>query len=307
MRLLHIGLLLVAIAMFVGKTAPRLGWISASHDLQMAEGDKRDVDERLSLTLKRFEIHKYPSGKPKQFVSTVSVFDRDAKSFLQATISVNHPLRIKGWWVYQYGWGPDENGEICTSLRCVKDVGLPFAAFGGMLLLAGSLGFCFGKQDVMVRKSFGWRKWIGVVCACLVVALPIFIIGRTVMRPEPVPALQSWLMVPHVASYAMSYLLLLFAAFGIGRRWVSLGFFLMTVGLVAGATWGKLAWSDWWQFDPKENWSFVTWLAFCAYMHMDPNSRTARCLLWIGAALILITLTWVNFSRMTSGLHSYAL
>lgn len=32
----------------------------------------------------------------------------------------------------------------------------------------------------------------------------------------------------------------------------------MTVRLVLGARWRKIAWSEWRQYDPKYNWSFVT-------------------------------------------------
>ena len=126
------------------------------------------------------------------------------------------------------------------------------------------------------------------------------------MRPEPVPALQSVLMAPHVAAYAGSYLLLLFAAFGIGRRVVPVGFLLMTLGLVIGAAWGKVAWGDWWQFDPKENWSLATWCAFAVHLALPSGGKWSRAFLWIGAVLIVVTLTWVNFSRFASGLHSYA-
>ena len=191
----------------------------------------------------------------------------------------------------------------------MKDRGLPIAAFGGALLLLGTFGLCFTSRPSAVgcRSSVsGWRRALSWTLATLVVALPLFIIGRAVMRPEPVPALQSGLMAPHVAAYTASYLILLFAAFGIGRRFVPIGFFLMTLGLVLGAVWGKMAWSEWWQFDPKENWSFVTWLAFAAHVHCRARPRLAAWLLRLGAALILVTLTWVNFSRALAGLHSYA-
>ena len=305
-HLLHAGFALALIGLALGKAAVPFGWSPASHELVMAEGDRAEVDANTVLYLDKFEVERYPSGKISQYVSTVKALDRKSQKLMPAVIRVNHPLRLNGWWIYQYGWGPDQSGTTCTQLRCVKDVGLPVAALGGALLLVGSLWLCFRRRCDGLTPPSGWRRWCGWMAALAVVSLPLFIIGRAVLRPEPVPALQSPLMAPHVAAYTASYLILLFAVFGIGRRFVPLGFFFMTVGLVLGAVWGKLAWSEWWQFDPKENWSFFTWLAFAAYLHFRPDSRAAKWLLRLGGVLIIVTLTWVNFSRMLSGLHSYA-
>ena len=313
-HLLHIGFALALLGLLVGKCGPRFGWFPAPHELVMAEGDRAQVDEGIVLYLDKFEVLRYPSGKPRQYASSVKVIDQERHTLDAVRISVNHPLRLNGWWVYQYGYGPDQTNTMCTQLRCVKDPALWIAALGGLLLVFGAFGltvrsFLPGQtctETTSPSSARGWRRWASWIAASLVVALPLFIIGRAVMRPEPVPALQSVLMAPHVAAYTASYLILLFAAFGIGRRFVPLGFFLMTLGLVLGAVWGKIAWSEWWQFDPKENWSFFTWLAFAISLHFRPGSRTAIWLQRLGAVLVIITLTWVNFSRFVSGLHSYA-
>jgi len=299
--LLASGLVLAALAL------SRFGKVTT--ELVMAEGDLQQVDARLSLVLDSFAIPRYPSGRPRQYVSAVKVLDSEDRNLRSAEISVNHPLRVAGWWIYQFGYGLDETDTPCTQLKCVKDPLLPVAATGGCLVLLGALllGWVRRREFASVSRAAvpRWKRALTWAAAVTVVALPVFIIGRAVMRPEPVPALQSWLMAPHVAAYAASYLILLFAAFGIGRRFVPLGFVLMTSGLVLGAVWGKLAWSEWWQFDPKENWSFVTWLAFALCLHFPPNSKVSRWLLRLGAVLIVITLTWVNFSRFAAGIHSY--
>ena len=331
-HLLHAGLALVLLGLALGKAAVFFGWSPAARDLVMAEGDRAEVDSETVLVLDRFEVVRYPSGKVRQYESSVKALDRSDRRLSSSVISVNHPLRLNGWWIYQYGWGPDETGATCTQLRCVKDFGLPVAALGGAILLVSSLLFVLPPLNSLnplnplnplnhlnplnllnhlnllnpLNHLNPLNLLPRLLFALVVVSLPVFIIGRAVLRPEPVPALQSPLMAPHVAAYAASYLILLFAACGIGRRFVPLGFFFMTAGLVLGAVWGKIAWSEWWQFDPKENWSFVTWLAFAASLHFPPDSRPARWLERAGGVLIVITLTWVNFARMASGLHSYA-
>ena len=304
-HLLHVGILLALVGLEMrhfSSPEPR--------DLSLAVGDTATLDVTRALHLETFDIPKYPSGKPSQFISRVHVYEQGKASERVADISVNHPLRLGDTMIYQYSYGPDQTGAMCTVLRCVKDVGLPLAANGGICLILGALLLawrrCRAGTDVVRRDLPRWTRYVSWGAALAAVAVPAWIITRAVLRPEPMPALQSWLMAPHVAAYAASYLILLLAAFGIGRRFVPLGFLLMTLGLVLGAVWGKIAWSEWWQFDPKENWSFFTWLAFALHLGLPPQSRAAKWLLRLGAVLIVVTLTWVNFARMAAGLHSYA-
>lgn len=295
--LLGLGVLCAAIA----RQGPR-----AVNELVMADGDRADVCEGLGLYLERFEVMRYPSGKPRQFVSAVTVLDREAKKLGAAEIRVNHPLRRKGWWIYQFSYGPDESGTPCTLLRCVKDSLLPLAALGGLLMLLGAAGLCCVRREPETPPRSGWRRALSWGAATLAVSVPVFIIVRAVLRPEPIPALQSPLMAPHVAAYAGSYLILTFAAFGVGRRFMSVGFFLMTVGLVLGAVWGKVCWGDYWQYDPKEMWGLATWLAYFAYFSVGDRPRLKAALGILGVVLILLTATIANFSRLFAGLHSYA-
>jgi ABC-type transport system involved in cytochrome c biogenesis permease subunit len=94
-------------------------------------------------------------------------------------------------------------------------------------------------------------------------------------------------------------------------RLVCLGFPFLTAGLLSGALWGKQAWGDWWNWDPKELWSLATWLLYVAYFHVRAilphrRPRVEACIVVLGLALIVITLLWVNLSRLFPGLHSYA-
>lgn len=147
------------------------------------------------------------------------------------------------------------------------------------------------------------------------------------------PALQSWLFAPHVAVYLLSYMIMAKAAvqavaqllprsiYTEGNiqdyeedtyKIVCLGFPLLTLGLILGSWWGKLAWGDYWGWDPKELWSLVSWLVFVGYLHFRYmfKTRYARVNSFIailGLIAIIITLLWVNLSRIFSGgLHSYA-
>jgi len=152
-------------------------------------------------------------------------------------------------------------------------------------------------------------------------------------RPQQLPpALQSWLFAPHVAVYVLSYVFMAKAAFQAAYqfagkspnadenllgpeeatyRMIRAGFPLLTLGLVLGSCWGKLAWGDYWGWDPKELWSLASWLVYVGYLHFRYMSakrypRINSTWAIAGMAVIVVTLLWVNLSRFFSGLHSYA-
>jgi len=142
------------------------------------------------------------------------------------------------------------------------------------------------------------------------------------------PALQSWLFTPHVAVYLMSYVVMAKAtvqAFcqlkhkkgnpvdyeNSTYRMICLGFPLLTLGLILGSWWGKLAWGDYWGWDPKELWSLASWLIYAGYFHFrymfgKKHARINSVLVILGMVAIVITLLWVNLSRIFAGLHNYA-
>ncbi|MBE3070729.1 MAG: cytochrome c biogenesis protein CcsA [Planctomycetes bacterium] len=182
------------------------------------------------------------------------------------------------------------------------------------------------------------RRFLGVggeaadaVIGCIILFPAGFIFHSEVQRLPP--ALQSWLFIPHVAAYMLSYAIMAKAAVpavlqlagsrppaapGLADyetatyRMVSLGFPLLTLGLVLGAVWGKQAWGDYWNWDPKELWSLVSWLVYLAYLHVRYQygrkyPRLSAALVLAGLAAIVLTLLWVNLARIFGGgLHSYA-
>lgn len=137
------------------------------------------------------------------------------------------------------------------------------------------------------------------------------------------PALQSFLFVPHVLVYMLSYVILTKAAILATKqlsidtdyesnayKLVCFGFPFLTAGLILGSIWAKLAWGDYWGWDPKELWSLATWLVYGGYFHyraMYPNNKKNNSI-WIisGFVFIIITILWVNLSRLFTGMHNYA-
>ena len=92
----------------------------------------------------------------------------------------------------------------------------------------------------------------------------------------------------------------------------ALGFPLLTLGLVLGAVWGKIAWGDYWNWDPKELWSLVSWLVYLGYFHLrymqgQRLPRVNSAIVLVGLLMIILTLLWVNLATLfKGGMHSYA-
>jgi len=84
----------------------------------------------------------------------------------------------------------------------------------------------------------------------------------------------------------------------------------LTLGLVMGAVWGKIAWGEYWSWDPKENWALVSWLAYVIYLHLRLQNgwggRRAMWVLVVALGAIVFTYMGVNLLPTAEGsLHVY--
>ncbi|PZT72432.1 MULTISPECIES: c-type cytochrome biogenesis protein CcsB [unclassified Streptomyces] len=83
---------------------------------------------------------------------------------------------------------------------------------------------------------------------------------------------------------------------------------LWTFTIIAGAIWAGDAWGRYWGWDPKEVWSFITWVAYAAYLHARATAgwkgRKAAYLALIAFGCWLFNYYGVNI--FVTGKHSYA-
>jgi cytochrome c-type biogenesis protein CcsB len=83
---------------------------------------------------------------------------------------------------------------------------------------------------------------------------------------------------------------------------------LWTFAIVCGAIWAENAWGRYWGWDPKEVWSFITWVAYAAYLHSRATAgwkgTKAAVVSLIAFACFLFNYYGVNI--FVNGLHSYA-
>lgn len=91
-------------------------------------------------------------------------------------------------------------------------------------------------------------------------------------------------------------------------RFITVGFFLLSLVIISGAIWAEQAWGAYWSWDPKETWSLITWLIYGACLHVRQTygwrGRRSSVIAVIGFAAVLFTFFGVNYWLV--GLHSYA-
>jgi cytochrome c-type biogenesis protein CcsB len=83
---------------------------------------------------------------------------------------------------------------------------------------------------------------------------------------------------------------------------------LWTFTIIAGSIWAEAAWGHYWQWDPTETWSFITWVVYAWYLHaratVGRKGRKAAYISLVGFGCFLFNYFCVNI--FVVGMHSYA-
>ena len=197
-------------------------------------------------------------------------------------------------------------GRIATALLCAALVGNvalissrwiaadrpPFKSLYESLIF---LAFCLAAVYLMMEQFYRTRVFGALATAGSLGALVYALLKWDADIVKLPPALQSGWFVPHVVVYFVGYGALGFATVvsvvqlvkpkltlragsvlsgkeisldDVSYSAIRFGFTLLTIGLFFGSVWAKQAWGDYWVWDPKENWSLVSWLGYGAYLHL---------------------------------------
>jgi len=92
------------------------------------------------------------------------------------------------------------------------------------------------------------------------------------------------------------------------ERGITVGFVLLTIGIITGSIWAETAWGSYWSWDPKETWSLITWFLYAALLHqrLTVGWRGRRAALMTIVAFAVLLFTFLGVSLLLPGQHSYA-
>ncbi|KAG6540012.1 hypothetical protein Mapa_018594 [Marchantia paleacea] len=90
-------------------------------------------------------------------------------------------------------------------------------------------------------------------------------------------------------------------------RVISLGFPLLTIGILSGAVWANEAWGSYWNWDPKETWALITWLIFAIYLHtrMIKGWQGKKPAIIASLGFFIVWICYLGVNLLGKGLHSY--
>lgn len=230
-----------------------------------------------------------------------------------------------------------------TAYACLTGILLSRWATSGHLPLSNLyessmfLSWCFCTMHVVLENQ-NKNDWIGIITApsaLLTNAFATLGIPKEMQQSSAlVPALQSnWLMM-HVSMMIFSYATLMIGSLlaiaflfvdtkeagletqrgKLGQqldhysyRSVTLGFPLLTIGILSGAVWANEAWGSYWSWDPKETWALITWLVFAIYVHtrMNKGWQGKKPAMVASGGFFVIWICYLGVNLLGKGLHSY--
>jgi cytochrome c-type biogenesis protein CcsB len=205
-----------------------------------------------------------------------------------------------------------------------------------MTLGAAMLGLTLAFD---LTRAEGRKRIVGSLVGTVVTGFALmwlFVAGREDYDIQELPpALQSLWFPPHVTSYMLAYSAVFAAALvgalhlafaGAAKRGgkpvgpgslpdhldkfvygiVSVGFPLLTSGLFLGALWGEAAWADYWFWDIKETWAFISWLTLLGYLHlrMLPGWSGTKSSLFVVIGAAMVGVTYVGVQLLPASIAS---
>jgi len=88
---------------------------------------------------------------------------------------------------------------------------------------------------------------------------------------------------------------------------LTMGFPMITLGIIFGAVYAQLSLGKYWRWDPKEVWSLITWLIYAALLHqrLTVGWRGRRAALLSIAGFLVLCFTFLGVSFLLPSYHSF--
>ena len=86
------------------------------------------------------------------------------------------------------------------------------------------------------------------------------------------------------------------------------GFPFLTVGMITGSVYAQYALGNYWQWDPKEVWSLISWLFYAALLHqrIAVGWQGRRAAIMAIICFSVLVFTFVGVSLLMGGNHSFS-
>jgi cytochrome c-type biogenesis protein CcsB len=153
--------------------------------------------------------------------------------------------------------------------------------------------------------------WIAIHVTAMIVAIGLFIFGAVVTSLYLIADRSQRRVAAGKASWSAGIMRHLPAPVILDRlsyRSILFGFPVWTFGVIAGAIWADHAWGRYWGWDPKETWSFITWVVYAMFLHARATAGwRGRRAAWIQlAGFLCLLFNVIGVNLFITGLHSYA-
>ena len=153
--------------------------------------------------------------------------------------------------------------------------------------------------------------WIAIHVTAMIVASGLFIFGAVVTTLFLIADRSQRRVAAGRSSFSAGILAHLPSSVVLDRlsyRSILFAFPVWTFGVMAGAIWADHAWGRYWGWDPKETWSFITWVVYAMFLHARATAGwRGRRAAWIHmAAFTCLMFNLIGVNLWISGLHSYA-
>ena len=212
--------------------------------------------------------------------------------------------------------------EFVTAITCMAvivlvAISLRYKAYYIGLFVLLPVVFALGVAVTVIYTPAGslvpalQSYWIAIHVTAMIIATGLFIVGaitstmylvadrheRRVAAGQPSKTAGIMLHLPRpLVLDRLSYRTILFA------------FPVWTFGIMAGAIWADQAWGRYWGWDPKETWSFITWVVYAGFLHARATAgwrgRKAAYIQLAAFSCLMFNLIGINL--WVTGLHSYA-
>jgi cytochrome c-type biogenesis protein CcsB len=93
----------------------------------------------------------------------------------------------------------------------------------------------------------------------------------------------------------------------INYRLITIGFPLLTLAIITGILWAERAWGRYWNWDPREVWSLITWFIYAIVLHarLIAGWRGKRAALLSIIGFLTILIAFFGIKLLQKGLHVF--